>query len=101
MTVISNNLTQPLTSNGEYDAFFGKISPYGGIKNLQSYGGSGWDKICDVQCIDDHNFQMIGWFDNSIDFDPNNGRGELSAPNNNREAFHSRQYRSTNNGWRR
>jgi hypothetical protein len=61
------------TSNGGNDAFVSKFSSGGSFQWAKTWGGTGWDYAEDVAIDGSGKVYITGFFENTVDFDPNVG----------------------------
>ncbi len=75
-----------LISNGKSDFFIQKLDSLGNFLWAKSIGGSGYDNSYSIITDSLDNIYLIGWFENTVDFDPGNGITSLSS-NGERDFF--------------
>lgn len=76
-----------LTSNGTYDCFLQKYSPTGTLIWAKSIGGIGDDGIGSIEFDPLGNILVTGYYEGTVDFDPNSGVVSKTATSSSREIF--------------
>ena len=61
------------TSAGSYDAFLSKYDASGNYQWTKAFGGTGNDKSDSIDTDSSGNAYIVGWFQNTVDFDPGAG----------------------------
>ncbi len=74
-----------LTSNGSNDVFIQKLSPTGNLIWVKSIGASGTERAFAIAADNADQIYVAGYFENTVDFDPNGGTLNLTASG--RDAF--------------
>ena len=82
--------TANLTTNGLDDAFIVKLDLNGNFVWVKQFGGTGSDKIWDIDIDIDGNIYTTGHFGNTVDFDPGPGNYPLTTTTNDLNCFISK-----------
>jgi N-acetylneuraminic acid mutarotase len=72
-----------LTSNGSDDIFIVKLTSTGNFIWAKSVGGIGQDRCNSLKCDFNSNVILSGYFNNTVDFDPNTGVSNLTSAGGN------------------
>ncbi|MCF8297457.1 MAG: T9SS type A sorting domain-containing protein [Saprospiraceae bacterium] len=68
-----------LTTNGDGDIFIQKLDSLGNLLWVKSIGGSNGDRSCKIISDSLSNIYIVGYFQNTVDFDPGSGINNLSS----------------------
>ncbi|HDS30965.1 MAG TPA: hypothetical protein ENN67_07985 [Firmicutes bacterium] len=77
------------TSNGESDCFLARYDSSGKFKWVQTWGGTGYDAVNGIDVSNDGQIFVVGYFNNTVDFDPGSGTFTATASGG-RDAFISK-----------
>lgn len=72
-------LTSSLTSAGDDDIFVCKFDSGGAFQWARRAGGTGSDRASSLSVDGAGNVHSVGWFRNTVDFDPGAGSADLTA----------------------
>jgi len=73
------NTTQTYISKGQTDIVVIKVDSGGNLKWMNEYGGNGEDYIMSIKMDKNKSLYIAGSFQDTVDFDPNNGNNLISA----------------------
>jgi hypothetical protein len=68
-----------LTSNGLYDIFISKLDSFGNHVWAQNFGSNSFDEGTSITVDNAGNVFSTGYFENTVDFDPNSGICNLTS----------------------
>lgn len=78
-TAVFDSTTTTLVSNGQDDIFICKMDAAGNLVWVKQIGGASFDEAKSICMDSQHNLYITGSFNQTTDFDPNNGISTLTS----------------------